>query len=357
MSNLISPLLPGDILVVNGNVTCLDSSCPLPSNCQLFQLNGGTIIPGLVESMSHIGHVEVGSEKNAQDGVSSIESPYISAIDGITFQSRHVQSAWAGGINTVITSPQGSLNILGQSVAFHTCCGVVVYDVLLKSNVSLHFSLGVHSKFSGSVSEQFNKLRIYFQKASIAIQGNATSSNDPFILALQGQIPVVAHIHQADVIASILRLQSQFPFQLIIVGGAEAHVIANKLANPSVSVILKSRVPPDDFDTQRSSDSAIKTLVTAGVKVGLAVDDTDNVRNLRWEAGFAVEAGLSFVQALAAITSNVADLFGINSDGTGRIFKNFPANFLAYDGNPFTLQSKLQLNAMGSNVACQPKQR
>jgi len=92
------------------------------------------------------------------------------------------------------------------------------------------------------------------------------------------------------------------------------------------------------------------------LETGIAFGDNDNARNLRWEAGFAVEAGLSFTQALASVTSNIADIYNITSDGTGRILINSRANFLAFDDNPFSLQSRIQLNVIGSQVVCKPKQ-
>lgn len=36
-------------------------------------------------------------------------------------------------------------------------------------------------------------------------------------------------------------------------------------------------------------------------------------RNLRWEAGYVVTRGLPFVDALAAVTRNVADMFQITN--------------------------------------------
>lgn len=47
--------------------------------------------------------------------------------------------------------------------------------------------------------------------------------------------------------------QAEFNLTVVILGGAEAHVIADTLAAavPPVSVLLQARMPPNNFDTLR----------------------------------------------------------------------------------------------------------
>ncbi len=71
---------------------------------------------------------------------------------------------------------------------------------------------------------------------------------------------------------------------------------------------------PSNFLTLRAVPNTLQVLLSAGVKVGLATADTDNTRNLRWEAGWARElSALSFGQALATVTTNVAQILGLPS--------------------------------------------
>lgn len=60
-------------------------------------------------------------------------------------------------------------------------------------------------------------------------------------------------------------------------------------------------------------DDSVAMLSAAGIRVGLTVGEVGDARNLRWEAGYAVTKGLPFVDALAAVTRNVADMFGITN--------------------------------------------
>jgi len=123
-----------------------------------------------------------------------------------------------------------------------------------------------------------------------------------------------------------------------------------------ISVILKARQPPHDFQTLRSVDDAIVQLTRAGVKTALAMGDEDNARNLRWEAGLAQDQGLTFEEALASVTTQPASMFGL-PDYVGRIVVGQKANFVVFNGAPLSLQGQQVLVALGSYVECQPQQR
>lgn len=59
-----------------------------------------------------------------------------------------------------------------------------------------------------------------------------------YVRVLSKEIPLIARMDQADHIVSMVRLKQQFDFDLVIIGGAEAHVIAPFLAQNDVPVIL-----------------------------------------------------------------------------------------------------------------------
>ncbi len=129
-------------------------------------------------------------------------------------------------------------------------------------------------------------------------------------------------------------------------------------------------------------------LVNAGVQVGIAISDPSNPRNLRWEAGLANYAGLSYDQgriifysllqndavqmhsiilkkriesdsplhvAIAAITSVPASILGL-PNGTGTIQVGSLANFVVFNGDPLQFGPTVQMIAVGEYVECQPQQ-
>lgn len=91
--------------------------------------------------------------------------------------------------------------------------------------------------------------------------------------------------------------------------GHEAWLVASRLASISAGVQLEMRLPPHLLDN-RFKDDSVLTLTRAGVKVALTVANVD-ARLLRWEAGWAREYGLTTAEALATVTVNPADMFGM----------------------------------------------
>jgi len=229
----------------------------------------------------------------------------------------------------------------------------------VKDRVAVHLVVGNAAKsdcLSASYSVQFALLRSLFTQARAQI--NSTSSTiQPLVDALNLRFPVVIEADSVDLINSALRLQKDFGFQLVILGAAEAHIIAGKLAasTPPTGVIYRSRPNVDTFERARNSDDAIFQLLNVGVVVGLTASADEYSRNLRWEAGFARELGLSNATAISLITSNVATLYGLSA-GTGQVVAGQRASFVLFNGDPLSTLTHVQLVATGVNVECLPKQ-
>src|SRR2546425_9047 len=75
-------------------------------------------------------------------------------------------------------------------------------------------------------------------------------------------------------------------------------------------------------------------LARAGVKVALMETDTHNSRNLRQQAGNAVSYGMSWDQALRAVTLAPAEMFGV-ADRYGSLEPGKVANVVVWSGDPF----------------------
>ena len=60
---------------------------------------------------------------------------------------------------------------------------------------------------------------------------------------LDDELPAVVAASRVDEIATALRLADEFGFRLVIVGGADAHFVADKLAARDVPVLVS---PPGD---------------------------------------------------------------------------------------------------------------
>jgi len=78
----------------------------------------------------------------------------------------------------------------------------------------------------------------------------------------------------------------------------------------------------------------------AGVKVAIRSGESENVRNLAFNAGFAATYGMGREEALRAVTQTPAEIFGV-SDDYGSIEVGKKANLLIADGDPFETSTNI----------------
>ena len=156
---------------------------------------------------------------------------------------------------------------------------------------------------------------------------------------LAGEKPLIAYADRATDLLELLKLKAEFKLDLVIAGGADAILITEQLAEAKVPVIFGALDNlPSSFDSLHSSLQNTAKLIQAGITVALAMHDTHNLYQLRFEAGNAVANGLTKAQALAAVTANVADIFNINA---GRIAVGKKADLVLWSADPFELSSKV----------------
>jgi hypothetical protein len=298
----------------------------------------------------------VDQEYSSGDGVASaMNGANIKAVDGIrltNYRNRYVVDTLFGGVTTIIASPQGSHLVSGQSTAFYLLNNTVIDDVLISSSSSLDIHLGafIYDNDVASVSSQIAQLRSYFTSA---VLNPPDELSIPFQNVLNRTIPLVAFVNQIDQINSLVRLQREFGFKLIIIGGAEAHLSANELASAGVSVILNPfRQSPNSFESWNIREDSALILYNAGVNVGLSLNEPNLVTNIRWEAAYAQNQGIPYAEALGMISSNIAEMYNLD---VGTISVGKKANFVAFDGDPLAIKSNVVLIVVGNTIICNPQ--
>jgi len=136
---------------------------------------------------------------------------------------------------------------------------------------------------------------------------------------------------------ALIKIKKRFKLNLIIVGAGDAIIVKEQLAKAKIPLIINAMSNlPSSFDTLHVSLDNAAELTAAGIKVILSVDDVHNLYQLRFSAGNAVANGLSKTEALASITANVADVFGLD---TGSIAIGKKADLVLWSSDPFELSS------------------
>lgn len=184
---------------------------------------------------------------------------------------------------------------------------------------------------------------------------------------------MVIETDDKDEIASIAQMKQQLlpkgPVNFVILGGAEAHLVADHLSRLDIPVVLMpARCYPSTWQARLcltgppvTPSTGLDILLKRGVRVAVASTDSENgdARNLIWEAGWnrAHNPLLTEEEAVGLVTWNVADMFGI-ADESGLIRVNRRADFVAYNGDPFEFGTQVLMVYGGghSGPVCFPKQ-
>ena len=158
---------------------------------------------------------------------------------------------------------------------------------------------------------------------------------------LSGDIPLLVNVNRASDIATLVKLIADYGIRAIINGGAEAWMHAGELAAADIPVILAPTANlPTNFDRINVNLESPAILAAAGVKIMFAdgQSHTHNARNITQSAGNATVSGLSWEQALRAITLTPAEVHGV-ADRVGSIEVGKEADVVIWPGDPLELRN------------------
>lgn len=152
---------------------------------------------------------------------------------------------------------------------------------------------------------------------------------------------VAFRVDRAADLLQVLRFARRAGIRPIIVGGAQAWMIASELAAAKVPVVLDPFLNlPGNFDQLGARLDNAARLHAAGVQIAFTLGEmgTHNARKLRQGAGIAVAYGLPWDAALAAITAAPAEIFGVAAE-RGRIAVGQVADLVLWSGDPLEVTS------------------
>ena len=127
---------PGTMVIRNGKITAIGTvdDVEVPDNAELIEVAGRTMIPGLVDSHSHLGvstrpFVPGNSDGNEMTGaVQSI----VRALDSLNPYDPGIRMANAGGVTTANIMP-GSGNVIGGQTIYVKLRGYTPQQMWIES--------------------------------------------------------------------------------------------------------------------------------------------------------------------------------------------------------------------------------
>jgi imidazolonepropionase-like amidohydrolase len=347
------------LVVQGGKIVALGGpETPIPAGAEVIDATGRTLMPGLVDTHSHIGGGEGGDR-------SAPMQPSIRILDTIDPQDDGILKARAGGVTTVNVMPGSGLLMSGQTAYLKLRDGVGVRDLLFCRDPLREVCGGMkmangtnprgdapmpgtRGRAAAVVREKFVRAQEYRQKIRAAGGDPARVSPrdlemEALAEVLDGRRVVHFHTHRADDILTAIRLREEFGFRMVLQHVSEAWKVVDQIAAarvPASIIVLDS--PGGKMETAELSMTNGAALERAGVLVAFHTDDgIVDSRFLIREAALGVRAGMSRQRALEALTIAGARMLDLQ-DRVGSLERGKDADFIVLSGDPLSVYTHVE---------------
>jgi imidazolonepropionase-like amidohydrolase len=344
----------GVLVIADGKIVAAgrEGSVQIPANATRVDAAGKVIMPGLVDSHSHIGEPEGG------DGSAPIQ-PDARVLDSINVLDARIEKARAGGVTTANVMPGSGHLLSGQTLYLKLRKGRTIDDLLIhlpdgrvaggmkmangtNSRRAAPFP-GTRAKSAALDREQYVKAQEYREKIRAA-KGDLDKlpprdlNLEALVEVLDGKRVVQFHTHRHDDIMTVLRLAREFQFRVVLHHVSDGWMVADEIAKSGAPVSLIVIDSPGG--KEEAKDVALFTgavLEKAGVLVGFHTDDpiTDSRLLLRSPA-LALRAGLSREKALYGVTMANARILDLDAR-VGSLDPGKDADFILLSGDPLSV--------------------
>ena len=354
----------GTIVIQGDRITAMGPSVSIPEDAEIIDVGGKSIYPGMIDSGTQLGLVEVSSVPETVDSreVGDV-TPQVRALTAINPNSVSIPVTRVGGVTTVIAEPSGGLlsgtsaliNLHGYTPAqmfagfeapvleFPTSGRRSRWDQRTDDEVKKAYETALER-----LNDVWDDAELFHRIDSAATQGAGINPEyAPQMAALvpvvRGERKLIVKVEAAqDITNAIEWLQSRGIDNAILSGVTEGWRVADKIAEAGYPVLAG----PVLTVATRQSDRYDKPYANAGlmhqagVTVALRTGEIENVRNLPFNAGFAAAYGLGRDEALRAVTINPARIFGVDAD-LGSLEVGKKATLFVADGDPFEPQTEV----------------
>ena len=353
------PINNGVLIVENGKITAIgDENTRIPRNADVHDVSGKVIMPGLVDTHSHIGEGDGGDRSSAMH-------PDVRIMDAIDPRSDTFYKARAGGITSVNVMPGSGHLMSGQTVYLKLReANTTEYMLLyLDDDKTIYGGLkmangtnpiggggfpGTRAKSAAMVRDLFVKAQEYQAKIEAADGDESKMPSrdigmETLVEVLEGKRTVHNHTHRHDDILTAIRLSEEFGYKLVLQHVSEAWKVADEIAEAGVPAsIITLDSPGGKLEVMDFSNKNGAVLEEAGVLTGLHTDDgiTDSRLFLR-SAALAVREGMSREAALESVTLANAIMMDID-DRTGTLEKGKDADLIILSGDPFSVYTHVE---------------
>lgn len=355
----------GDILIKNGLIQGVGPNLSIPAGAKIIAGDSLFIYPGFITAGSDAGITRPADPENPENFVSSNPpdkiagiTPWRSAVDQYTADSK-VEDLRKAGFTIAQLVPDGGM-IPGKAAI--VALGSTYSTNVLLTNTALAANFnGSRGMYPGTAVGVMAKFREVYKNTQLTSQrsekyASQTGLKRPEITptfnamaeVVDGGIPVLFSAKEELEVRRAISLQEELGFNLILTDLEEYEAVLDEIKATNAKVLIRLELPDDKAIKAQAEDKepsdenkALYARVKEAYEKALAqagkleeagipfafttvgVKSNDIAKTLRT----MVENGLSEEMALAALTTNAAEILGI-SKAAGTIAKGKMANLV-----------------------------
>ena len=318
---------------------------------KVIDATGKILTPGIISTDSEIGIVEIGALSVTRDDSSDIYEIGFSIYDA--FNPNSVLIPWnrSNGITSTITLPQNTNSPIGGLGSFF-----VLDSNLEITGIKDNVMIGrVGGSGGESRAETFSIMEDLLEFASSIDSKDMESYRNLSDLIVDSPIAETMELHPRDLkalhrlmnddlplimkanrasdILKLIEIKEKYDLNLIIMGAQEAGLVANKIAESNVPLIINPiNNIPGSFDELAANIELASNLETFGITLMFNAPRSHNYHLIRQGAGVAVANGMSYEGALKAITLSPVEIFKLGK--RGQIAQGNIADLIIWDADP-----------------------
>ncbi|SMD44333.1 Imidazolonepropionase [Aquiflexum balticum DSM 16537] len=369
------------IIIKNGLIEEVGTNVKIPVEAQVIEADSLFIYAGFIDGASNAGVAKPTDPErpsnfdpsNPPDEIAGI-TPWRNVLDNFDFKNGQVSDLRKSGFTVAQIIPDGGM-LPGKSAIVvlggNASTNIIGQNAALTAKLSISrggrgmypgTQLGIMAKFrdlykNAEYSAQHKRL---FAANSGLTRPEVNKTLEAFYPAIDKSIPIMFEVSNDLEIRRALSLQKENGFRLVLVGVTEADMVINEIKATNTQVLLSMKLPEDKITKAKIEDlseemkartiraqeaykNSLKQaglLEKAGIPFGFTSIDgktSDLPKNLK----LMIENGLSENAALAALTTNPANILGI-SKFAGTIEKGKLANMVIFNGPMFNEDSKIK---------------
>lgn len=341
-----------DVLISKGKIKTIQKNL---KKGKTTVVNGKDKIltPGLFESASYLGLLEVGSVDSTRN-ISVEGSPINPSLDShyaFNSQTSRIPIERSNGVVYTMAIPNRGL--LSGKGFFYKLSDRPSEDLV--ANTAMYGSVSAHSKkdFGDHYSKLWQTLRDFMDEA-LFYEKNRTNFNKgnlrelkfderelaAFLPVIKGELPFVVSADSYDEINNLITFvreqkRRKINLDVILFGGTESWMLAKELKSLDIPVILNAtNQTVYSFSHMQNRDDLAAALAEKGVEIALTAHEWFTYpRRIRQSAGMAVANGLPYAKAIQAITSNPAKIYGLEKH-FAELKANEAATFILWNADP-----------------------